>query len=56
MKLSAWGVTILLLPLCGCNNLPKAIAAASKDTNSVEIRISTPWGTGLYRRNLPPAP
>lgn len=41
----------------GCTSLPTCIAALGNDTNSVSIAVSTPWGHGEFRRNLPtPAP
>lgn len=45
---------ILLLPLTGCNSLPKTVAALGADTNSIVIKIHSPWGSAEYYRNAKP--
>ena len=46
---------MLVLVGSGCTNLHKSIAALGTDTNSVCIRINSPWGKAEFYRNYPPA-
>lgn len=57
MWLRLW-LAILLLTMAaaifsGCSGLEGSIRALGSDTNSVSIDVSTPWGSGHFRRNSP---
>lgn len=46
-------VTIALSIFSGCTSLPAAVRALGSDTNSISMDVSTPWGSGHFRRNMP---
>jgi hypothetical protein len=49
---------MLLLSLTGCSSMTSLVNAAAKDPASVNIRVTTIYGTLLYQRwttNTPPS-
>lgn len=45
------GVIAALLLLPGCANTPAIVQALAQDTNSVSVKVTTPWGGLDYQRN-----
>jgi len=54
MKIRPFISAILLLVLSGCSttNISKLVEALGKDTNQVQVVVSTPWGTVTVMRNM----
>ena len=52
MKLTL--VILAAVSLCGCSttNISKLVQALGKDTNAVQIVVSSPWGTVTVNRNM----
>ena len=54
--LLCWVLLMLLWCLTGCSSMSSLVNAASKDPASVNIRVTTLYGTIIYQRWMTNAP
>ena len=54
--LRVFGILMLLLSLTGCSSLTSLVNAAAKDPASVNIRVTTLYGSIIYQRWMTNAP